>query len=126
MIEEKEQRLDLEMLLRDDGPVCLIIRAKLSPVGEEDRFQPAGFPQIGHVIYDAPRDEDKVEKVCIVDSAASMANHLESACLASLRDVELTDELTGLPYVVCVTDNEKTKKQRDGSVASKKLKSRTF
>jgi CRISPR-associated protein Csb1 len=93
-----------DQLLESDGPVCMVIKARLEPVGDQDRFQPAGFPEVGHVIYDAPRQNGLKEKVCIVDSAASMANHLEAVCLASPNDIELHADLQGLPYVVCVTD----------------------
>ncbi|HEY9870527.1 MAG TPA: type I-U CRISPR-associated protein Cas7, partial [Candidatus Obscuribacterales bacterium] len=89
--------------IKSDGPVCLVIRAALEPVAGLARFQPAGFPEIGHVIYEAPRDGGRREKVCIVDSPASMANHLESVCLNGL-DNELHPELAGMPYVRCVTD----------------------
>ena len=82
----------------------LTLRATLKPVSGLDRFQPAGFPEIGHVIYDAPRPDNSTQKVCIVDSAASMANHLETVCLASERSLELSDELEGIPYVGCYTD----------------------
>jgi CRISPR-associated protein Csb1 len=75
----------------------LVIRATLKPVAEKTRFQPAGFPEIGHVIYDAPDGR----KVCIVDSAASMANHLETVCVNGF-DLSLVDELYGLPFVQCV------------------------
>ena len=109
----------------------LTLQATLQPVGNIERFQPAGFPEIGHVIYDAPRavmetkkEEDGTEteihakdengdpkwttdKVCIVDSAASMANHLETVCLAGPFGAGLADELKGLPYVECVTDGDK-------------------
>jgi len=106
MTEGKNQKLELDKLLELDGPVSLIITAQLRNVSSEDRFQPAGFPQMGHVIYDAPRTDGTVEKVCIVDSAASMANHLESVCLANGRDVDLHPDLQGLPFVVCVTDDD--------------------
>ena len=59
------------------GPSPLVLTATLEPI-VGDRFQPAGFPEIGHVIYKAPRKGGTTENVCIVDSAASMANHLES------------------------------------------------
>lgn len=95
--------IEKQKLLDQDGPICLIIKANLKPVGELDRFQPAGFPEIGHVIYDAPRGDNQVEKVCIVDSPASMANHLETVCLNGTTG-ELHDDLKGLPYVRCVTD----------------------
>lgn len=104
MNDKKESQLEINALLEKEGPVCLIIEAHMTPVSGEDRFQPAGFPQIGHVIYDAPRGENNIEKVCIVDSAASMANHLETVCLVSSHDVALQSDLDGLPYVICVTD----------------------
>ncbi len=85
------------------GPTCLVIRAWLEPVGDLDRFQPSGFPEIGHVIYDAPRGDGSKEKVCIVDSPASMANHLETVCMDG-PTAGLHADLGGLPYVRCVTD----------------------
>ena len=80
----------------------LVIQATLKPVADKTRFQPAGFPEIGHVIYDAPGGR----KVCIVDSAASMANHLETVCVNAF-DQTLVEELTGLPYMQCVTGENK-------------------
>lgn len=97
-------RLRLEELLHPSGPACMVVTAKLSPVGHLDRFQPAGFPEVGHVIYPAPRKDGRSENVCIVDSPASMANHLESVCCQSPTDPTLHTDLDGLPYVVCVTD----------------------
>lgn len=91
-------------LLHPDGPVCLIIQAEMGIAAGLDRFQPAGFPEIGHVIYDAPRADGRPEKVCIVDSSASMANHLEQVCQVGENNPSLRSELTGLPYVKCVTD----------------------
>lgn len=103
------QNLNIEQLLAADGPTCLIIKAQFEPVGDTDRFQPAGFPEMGHVIYDAPRVDKKgnavpPEKVCIVDSAASMANHLETLCFANSAAGVLHPDLAGLPYVRCMTD----------------------
>lgn len=96
--------LDPSLLLKGED-LRLMLRASLRPVSGLDRFQPAGFPEIGHVIYDAPRPDDSVQKVCIVDSAASMANHLEAVCLASEHSLDLADELAGMPYVECRTDD---------------------
>lgn len=84
----------------------LVIQATLKPVAGKTRFQPAGFPEIGHVIYDAPQPDGRPKKVCIVDSAASMANHLETVCVNAF-DQTLADELKGLPYVQCVTGDNK-------------------
>ena len=98
------------------GPSPLILTATLAPVAG-DRFQPAGFPEIGHVIYKAPRKGGTLEQVCIVDSAASMANHLESVCMRGAHDVDLVEELDGLPYIRCVTGTaEGTKPTEDHEV----------
>src|SRR5258708_7969046 len=85
------------------GPSPLVLTASLRPVGGLNRFQPAGFPEIGHVIYKAPRKDGSVENVCIVDSPASMANHLESVCMRGPHDLELDEALAGMPYLRCVT-----------------------
>ncbi|GIW54968.1 MAG: hypothetical protein KatS3mg082_1372 [Nitrospiraceae bacterium] len=98
--------------LQPEGPTCLIIRAWLEPVAGMNRFQPAGFPEIGHVIYDAPRAAGYAEKVCIVDSPASMANHLEAVCLNG-PDASLHPDLAGLSYVRCVTDKAESPSKDD-------------
>ena len=90
----------------------LTLQARLAPTAGRDRFQPAGFPEIGHVIYDSPQGEDGRQKVCIVDSAASMANHLETVCHAGPFGMDLHPDLKGLPHVVCVTDDDKGGKSR--------------
>lgn len=100
---------NIDSLLAPDGPTCLIIKAQFEPLGDQNRFQPAGFPEMGHVIYDAPRsDKDgkaaPPEKVCIVDSAASMANHLETVCFANAATGVLHSDLENLPYVRCMSD----------------------
>lgn len=85
-----------------NGESPLILTATLEPVADQDRFQPAGFPEVGHVIYKAPRKDGGVENVCIVDSPASMANHLESVCMRGAHDLDLVDDLAGMPYLRCV------------------------
>lgn len=86
-----------------NGASPLILTATLKPVADQDRFQPAGFPEVGHVIYKAPRQDGATEQVCIVDSAASMANHLESVCMRGAHDLDLVEDLAGMPYLRCVT-----------------------
>jgi CRISPR-associated protein Csb1 len=88
-------------VLKGESP--LVLTATLEPI-IGDRFQPAGFPEIGHVIYKAPRKDGSTENVCIVDSAASMANHLETVCQRGAHDLDLVDDLTGMPYIRCVTN----------------------
>lgn len=87
-------------VLKGESP--LVLTATLEPI-VGDRFQPAGFPEIGHVIYKAPRKDGSTENVCIVDSAASMANHLETVCQRGAHDLDLVDDLSGMPYIRCVT-----------------------
>lgn len=91
-----------------NGESPLILTATLEPI-VGDRFQPAGFPEIGHVIYKAPRKDGSTENVCIVDSAASMANHLETVCLRGAHDLDLVEELDGMPYIRCVTNTAEGK-----------------
>lgn len=102
------QVLDASSALGKDSP--LVLTATLEPVAGLQRFQPAGFPEIGHVIYRAPSKGGAAESICIVDSAASMANHLESLCVRSPFDPTLVDDLDGMPYVRCVTGELKNGK----------------
>lgn len=96
--------LDPTLLASAEGPLRLVVSATLGPVAGLDRFQPAGFPEVGHVIYRAPRADGTYEPVCIVDSPASMANHLESVCVRGPHDPELVPDLDGMPFLRCVTD----------------------
>lgn len=98
--ERTRKKLTPKGVLKGESP--LVLTATFEPIGS-DRFQPAGFPEIGHVIYKAPRKDGSTENVCIVDSAASMANHLEMVCQRGAHDFDLVDELSGMPYIRCVT-----------------------
>lgn len=95
------KKLTTSKVLNGESP--LVLTAMLEPIGG-DRFQPAGFPEIGHVIYKAPRKDGSTENVCIVDSTASMANHLEFVCQRGAHDLDLVEELNGMPYIRCVTN----------------------
>ncbi len=103
--------LNPSALLADTNRHRITLQATLVPVSG-DRFQPAGFPEVGHVIYKAPRPNQTTEDVCIVDSAASMANHLEAVCHADPRALELHEDLAALPHVQCLTDDGKTKEPK--------------
>lgn len=100
-----QRTVTIEDLLNLQGPRRLTIKAEMVPdAGLEARWQPAGFPELGHVIYDAPAGLDsdgnpKSKKVCVVDSPASMANHLESLCWDARTRNGLVTDLQGLPYV---------------------------
>jgi CRISPR-associated protein Csb1 len=97
------------------GKEPLVLFAIFEPIAGLDRFQPAGFPEVGHVMYKAPRKNGAIENVCIVDSAASMANHLEALCMRGAHDFTLVDELQGMAYLRCVTGD-----LEDGKLPSEK------
>jgi CRISPR-associated protein Csb1 len=109
MPENTKNTITAAEALKGESPLVLV--ARLAPVADLDRFQPAGFPEVGHVIYRAPRpqadrdgqDRFWEEHVCIVDSAASMANHLESICMRGAHDPDLVEDLATMPYIRCVT-----------------------
>ena len=103
--------LNPETLL-DSGVHRLTLHAILAPTGGRDRIQPAGFPDVGHVIYDSPQSNGTTKKVCIVDSAASMANHLETVCHEGPFGMALHSNLAGLPHVQCVTEDDNGEKNR--------------
>ena len=73
MPEDQTQPIVLTPASLLKGVSPLVLTATLRPIAGLDRFQPAGFPEIGHVIYKAPRKNGGLEYVCIVDSPASMA-----------------------------------------------------
>ncbi len=77
----------------------LLIEADLRPV-QGSRFQPTGFPNLGHAIYQAPEGN---EQMILVESAQSMANRLEEVCWDESAD-DWVAPLKGLP-VIKVTDS---------------------
>jgi len=118
MFKTENKKLTPADVLNGESP--LVLTATLEPI-VGDRFQPAGFPEIGHVIYKAPREDGITENVCIVDSAASMANHLETVCQRGAHDLDLVDDLDGMPYIRCVTntkEGEEPTKDREVVVTS--------
>ena len=58
-----------------DGP-RLLMEAALKPI-QGHRFQPTGFPNLGHARYQSP---DGNGQMVLVESAQSMANRLEAVC----------------------------------------------
>lgn len=84
------------------GQPRLLMEAILKPA-QGTRFQPTGFPDLGHAVYDAP---DGAGQVVLVESAQSMANRLEAVCWDEVSD-DWVAPLRGLPLVKVVdTDNE--------------------
>jgi CRISPR-associated protein Csb1 len=83
--------LDLSAL--KDAP-RLLIEAELKPL-QGTRFQPTGFPNLGHAVYESP---DGGGKTILVESAQSMANRLEAVCWDEQAD-DWVAPLRGLPVV---------------------------
>ena len=71
----------------------MILTATLRPILGE-RFQPTSFPDLGAAEYTAPDGRPSL----LVESSASVANHLEAAIWSPLRG-ELVPALAGMPYV---------------------------
>ncbi|MEW6282412.1 MAG: type I-U CRISPR-associated RAMP protein Csb1/Cas7u [Candidatus Eremiobacterota bacterium] len=78
----------------------LLIEAELAPV-MGDRFQPTGFADLGAAQYETPDGR----QMLLVESAQSMANRLEHACLDG-DGPRIAPELQGLPYVVARLSGE--------------------
>lgn len=85
--------MTLDLTALDNAP-RLLIEAKLKPV-QGTRFQPTGFPNLGHAVYDSP---DGHGRTVLVESAQSMANRLEAVCWDEVAD-DWVAPLRGLPYV---------------------------
>ncbi len=88
--------MPLDLVSIDNAP-RLLIEADLKPV-QGTRFQPTGFPNLGHAVYDSP---DGQGRTVLVESAQSMANRLEAVCWDSVAD-DWVDPLQGLPIVKVV------------------------
>ena len=77
----------------------LLVEADLKPV-QGDRFQPTGFPNLGHASYESP---DGRGVMLLVESAQSMANRLEAVCWDEVAD-DWVEPLRGLPIVKVVDE----------------------
>ena len=86
------------------GQPRLLIEATLKPI-QGTRFQPTGFPNLGHAAYEDP-DGAGAGQVILVESAQSMANRLEAVCWDEVAD-DWVAPLSGLPLVKVVdAENE--------------------
>lgn len=83
--------LDLSPI--EDQP-RLLMEAELRPI-QGDRFQPTGFPNLGHARYESPNGQGQM---VLVESAQSMANRLEAVCWDEVAD-DWVQPLKGLPYI---------------------------
>lgn len=72
----------------------LLLEVDLAPL-QGDRFQPTGFPNLGHATYARPSDDSRS---LLVESAQSMANRLEAVYFDGDRS-ELVEVLKGMPFI---------------------------
>jgi len=72
----------------------LLLEARLKPV-QGDRLQPTGFADLGAAVYERPDGK----RMLLVESAQSVANRLEHACLEP-GTARLDPALDGLPWVL--------------------------
>lgn len=77
----------------------LLIEATLKPL-QGSRFQPTGFPNLGHAVFDDP---EGIEQVILVESSQSMANRLESVCWDDVSD-DWVEPLKRLPLIKVVDE----------------------
>ena len=80
-----------------DNEPRVLLEAGLKPV-QGTRFQPTGFPNLGHAVYESP---DGRGRTVLVESAQSMANRLETVCWNDTDD-DWVEPLRGLPVVKVV------------------------
>ena len=80
----------------------LLIEAILKPL-QGTRFQPTGFPNLGHAVFDDP---EGTEQMILVESSQSMANRLEAVCWDDVAD-DWVEPLKGLPLIKVVDENGK-------------------
>lgn len=85
--------MQLDFSSLDTAP-RLLIEATLRPV-QGSRFQPTGFPNLGHAVYESPNNDGRV---VLVESAQSMANRLEAICWDESAD-DWVSPLQGIPVV---------------------------
>lgn len=78
----------------------LLLEAELRPV-QGARFQPTGFPNLGHARYESP---DGRGSMLLVESAQSMANRLEAVCWDEVAD-DWVEPLRGLPIIKVLGEN---------------------
>ena len=83
-----------------DAEQRLLIEATLKPL-QGGRFQPTGFPNLGHARYPSPEGNGEM---VLVESAQSMANRLESVCWDEDTD-DWIAPLRGLSVVKVVDDD---------------------
>jgi CRISPR-associated protein Csb1 len=82
------------------GEPRLLLEASLKPL-QGTRFQPTGFPDLGAATYTVA---DGTE-MCLLESAQSTANRLESVCWDDAAG-DVVQPLKGIPYILVKQDGQ--------------------
>lgn len=82
------------------GEPRLLMEINLKPL-QGTRFQPTGFPDLGAATYTL---SDGTE-MCLLESAQSMANRLETVCWDDAAG-DVFEPLRGIPYILVKGDGE--------------------
>ena len=69
-----------------------------------ERFQPTGYPDLGPATYEQVGTDGAITKMCLVEAAQSMANHLESQGWDAQANQPLAP-LDAVPWVRAVAEN---------------------
>ena len=105
MPDTKPTTLTPEDVLNGGSP-C-VLTAVLAPVAGLDRFQPAGFPEVGHVIYKAPSEEwGRLNMSVSWTARRAWRTIWNRFCMRGAHDYDLAADLSGMPYLRCVTRPE--------------------
>lgn len=78
-------------------PDRLSIDVRLQPA-QGARFQPTGFPDVGAAVFERPIGDDGWQSCLLLESAQSMANHLEATAW-DRGEQQPVPAFAGLPYV---------------------------
>lgn len=79
-----------------------LYRVAMQPV-TGSRFQPTGFPDIGAALFDRPVGEDGWQQCLVLESAQSMANHLEAGAWEAGEERPVP-AFSGLAYIRVVDE----------------------
>jgi CRISPR-associated protein Csb1 len=94
-----EHRVIMDVRELIEATPRLLIEVDLRPV-QGQRFQPTWFPDLGAALYETPTGS-----CLLVESAQSMANHLEMVCWDRATN-DLAEPLRGLSYVRVERDGQ--------------------
>lgn len=95
----------------------LLMEVELEPV-QGSRFQPTGFPDLGAAVFERPDGK----RMILLESAQSVANRLEQACLDG-SGPNIAQELNGLPYILVKLKGDKIDSETSSLIEAHRINS---